>query len=111
MLGGGDVLNAVFRFCAHLGVFGVLGVLVYAALHHAFTFRRSPFVTALFITLLLGALDELHQAFVPGRFARFQDVCTDMVGAAFAIVCVCAFFRHQRLGSPIARSQTSNAPQ
>jgi hypothetical protein len=39
MVGGDDTLNTLFRFCAHLAVFGVLGVLVYAALERGFVFR------------------------------------------------------------------------
>lgn len=81
MVGGDDTLNAVFRFCAHLGVFGVLGVLVYAALHRRFVFVQSAFLTMLVTVLAAGILDEVHQSFVPGRFARVQDVVTDAAGA------------------------------
>lgn len=85
MVGGDDSLNAAFRFCAHLGVFGVLGVLVYAALNQGFQFQQRTFFVMLGIVCMAGILDEVHQSFVPGRFSRVQDVVTDTVGAALAI--------------------------
>jgi hypothetical protein len=85
MVGGDEVVNIIFRFCAHLGVFGVLGVLVYAALMRAFIFSWRKFLTALCCTFFFGISDEIHQSFVPGRYARVQDVVTDTVGAAIAI--------------------------
>jgi VanZ family protein len=88
MVGGDDSLNAAFRFCAHLGVFGVLGALVYAALQRNFTFVWVSFALTLGIIALAGGLDEVHQSFVPGRFARLQDVATDTIGAAIALALI-----------------------
>lgn len=85
MVGGDDTLNTIFRFCAHLGVFGVLGVFIYAALMRAFVFSWRKCLTALCCTFLFGISDEIHQSFVPGRYARVQDVLTDTAGAAIAI--------------------------
>jgi VanZ family protein len=86
MVGGDDSLNAAFRFCAHLGVFGILGILVYAALHQGFFFHKRTFFVMLSIICLAGILDEVHQSFVPGRFARVQDVVTDTIGAALVVL-------------------------
>lgn len=93
MVGGDDTLNTVFRFCAHLGVFGVLGMLVYVAQARSLLFVRRAFIIALCTTFLLGISDEIHQSFVLGRYARVQDVLTDTAGAAIAIGCVTAFRR------------------
>jgi VanZ family protein len=38
---------------------------------------------ALLCGALLGALDELHQSFVPGRFCSFSDVVADILGVTF----------------------------
>jgi VanZ family protein len=85
MVGGNDSLNAAFRFCAHMGVFGVLGVLVYLALEQKFSFALLPFFLALCLVCCAGILDEAHQSYIPGRFARVQDVLTDTFGASLAI--------------------------
>ncbi len=88
LVGGDDTMNAIFRFCAHLGVFGVLGILLYAALQRSFLWLRRSFISALFFTLLLAISDEAHQYYVPGRHARLQDICTDIVGAGISIYAV-----------------------
>lgn len=85
MVGGDETLNIIFRFCAHLGVFGVLGVFIYAALMQAFVFSWRKCLVALCCTFFFGISDEIHQSFVPGRYARVQDVVTDTAGAAIAI--------------------------
>lgn len=42
------------------------------------------------LTVAYGATDELHQYFVPGRFAAFDDWVADAVGSAVALVVVTA---------------------
>lgn len=93
MVGGDETLNIIFRFCAHLGVFGVLGVFIYAALMRAFIFSWRKYLSALCCTFLLGISDEIHQSFVLGRFARVQDVVTDTAGAAIAISAITSLRR------------------
>jgi VanZ family protein len=66
----------------HVVEYGVLGFLVtHACLR---TFARHPRVrVALFAILagvLWGVLDEIHQAFVPGRSADLLDIVADSVG-------------------------------
>lgn len=85
MVGGDDTLNAVARFCAHLGVFGVLGLLVYAALAPSLEWKRRTFALSLAAVIVFAVSDEVHQAYVPGRHARLQDVLTDTAGAALCI--------------------------
>jgi glycopeptide antibiotics resistance protein len=86
LVGGDDSLNAAFRFCAHLGVFGVLGILMYLAWQREFTFVPTSFCVVLCLVCLAGIIDEVHQYTVPGRFARVQDVVTDTLGASIALV-------------------------
>lgn len=67
----------------HAVEYGVLGfLLAHACLR---TFRDRPAVrVALFATLaavLWGVLDEIHQAFVPGRSADVIDLVADSIGA------------------------------
>jgi len=45
------------------------------------------------LLLAYGALDELHQAFVPGRFSSVWDVAADLVGGAIGASAALAFLR------------------
>lgn len=51
------------------------------------------------VTVLLAALDEFHQSFVPGRSGNFTDVCIDSIGVIAASICLYIFFiiREKRL--------------
>lgn len=67
----------------HLVEYGVLGFLV----AHA-TFRTWPrhhrlrtAALAVCVTVLWGWLDEIHQAFVPGRSSEALDLVADTAGA------------------------------
>ena len=66
----------------HFLVYGVFALLfAHAALE---TWPRRPllavFVLALVVTVLWGALDEVHQSFVPGRDSDPLDVLADALG-------------------------------
>jgi VanZ family protein len=73
----------------HAGAYFVLGVLALRACHGGLR-RLGPRATvaALVITLTYAALDELHQARVPGRHASVLDWVADAVGAATAVAVV-----------------------
>lgn len=45
-------------------------------------------IVSVFLTILYGAVDELHQSYVPGRTASWTDVVTDGAGAALALYCI-----------------------
>ena len=74
----------------------LLHVLVYAVLGLAFLFalpphgrRRRPVLTScavVFFCLFYGAIDELHQSFIPGRFASGADLAADAGGGLLAAI-------------------------
>lgn len=73
-LGGG--LDKV----AHFGAFAVLGLLLArAALSY-----RLPIGWPIALGLIYGATDEIHQAFVPGRYPDPADWLADALGVAVA---------------------------
>lgn len=47
---------------------------------------KWPFYFAILFTILYGALDELHQLFVPGRVMSFLDVMANSAGAVLVLV-------------------------
>jgi VanZ family protein len=88
-LGGG--LDKV----AHFGAFAVLGLL----LAHGGVTWRLPIGWPIFFGLAYAATDEIHQAFVPGRYPDAADWVADALGVAAG----CFFFyriRSGRAGSP-----------
>ena len=47
--------------------------------------RRVEVAVAFGLTVTWGLLDEIHQAFVPGRATQLEDVAVDAVGAAIGV--------------------------
>lgn len=66
---------------AHAGVYGVLSVLLVRA-GLAAGWPRRRLVLAFAGVAVLGAVDELHQRFIPGRDAAVADWFADITGAA-----------------------------
>lgn len=66
---------------AHAGVFAVFGGLVALALRaEGLRARRAALLGGL-LGLAYGGLDELHQAWTPGRAMDLEDVLADGLGA------------------------------
>lgn len=77
----------------HFWAYGALGALMLRALARASwqgVAARSALV-AWVLTSGWGALDEFHQAFVPGRFPSWVDWLADVLGAAVAVGLVVVF--------------------
>ena len=67
-----------------------LGVLMVRALAGGLGARVTPAraLLGIALTTAYGCTDELHQMFVPGRFAEWRDVAADATGAAIgAFLC------------------------
>lgn len=72
-----------FDKIVHFFEYGGLALLVSHACFRTWP-RHSRFRTAalaVLITVLWGWLDEIHQAFVPGRSSELLDIVADTVGA------------------------------
>lgn len=82
---GLDVLTYLVRKTAHFTIYFVLGLLSSRSAAHLFSCAgvRRFFVPLCFCALY-AASDELHQDFVPGRAAMWQDVLLDSSAAAVA---------------------------
>jgi len=73
----------------HFGAFSVLGFLLdlTARVQNKNTWiRKNNFVFSYVVILIYGALDEIHQYFIPGRSADYMDWLADMVGALFGVL-------------------------
>lgn len=70
-----------FRY--HAGAFGVLALLIYRALRATMgRSRGEAFQVVLVLAVGYAFVDELHQAFVPGRDASIIDLGYDILGVA-----------------------------
>ncbi|MEO0660490.1 MAG: VanZ family protein [Planctomycetota bacterium] len=95
---GSSTLGHYVANLGHPGAFGILALLVAAALAPRARTLRGPWALltperglwAVVLTTLYGLTDELHQATVPGRDASLLDLLGDFVGALFAVLVVLA---------------------
>jgi VanZ family protein len=71
---------------AHLGVYAVLGWLAGRAMLPPYSAPRL--VAVLAAIALFGALDELHQLWIPNRFATVSDWVADLVGATIGLLVI-----------------------
>lgn len=75
-------LDFVFKKMAHIFVFAVLFFLThrsFALTSPKYSLKKHWFVPV-FICFLYALSDELHQHFVPNRYATLRDVGYDMIG-------------------------------
>ena len=77
-------LDFLVRKAGHMGVFGILALLLWRALAGTTAWRR-PWAWALALAVLYAATDELHQGFVAGRHESAVDVGIDAAGAIIAV--------------------------
>jgi VanZ family protein len=79
-------LDFVVRKLGHLGVFGILALLIWRALRTTRLPRPLPW--AFILAVFYAITDELHQAGVAGRNASVVDVGIDAAGAVVGLVLV-----------------------
>lgn len=91
------LLSFVTRKAAHIFLYLVLGLLVYAAVRtHGLPKGKGALVSVL-IALGYAVTDELHQLSIPGRSGELRDVLIDTVAAAIGIALYVAVDRHREL--------------
>ncbi len=71
---------------AHFSTFGLIAALLWMSI-----LRGWP-LTLIAIVGAIGAADEFHQSFLPGRSASLGDMAVDL----FAVVTVAAFMEYAR---------------
>jgi len=82
-------LNTVFRTCAHLFLFGLLGMLLYFLFKPNFHYELKIFLMVIGLVAFLGFLDEVHQHFVPNRHPKITDIGLDTLGAFVLVGLAC----------------------
>jgi VanZ family protein len=81
----------------HAVAYAGMALLASRALHGGLDrMAWAPGLGAVGVAVGYGALDEFHQAFVPGRQASVLDWVADAVGAIAAIVILAGVVSHRR---------------
>ena len=67
--------------------------LAHASFFFIFAFLLSryaslPIALVFALALIVGGADEIHQSFLPGRVAGWDDWLADVVGASMGLICV-----------------------
>ena len=83
-LGLTDKLN---HFVAYFVLALLLNLTLIFQRKSRFLFEKAPYATGV-ICLLYGAFDELHQMFIPGRFAETLDWLANLSGAMVGIAII-----------------------
>ena len=84
-----------FDKVAHFATFGLITALLWRG-----TAGRAP-LAVLAAVIAYGALDEVHQMFLPGRAAELLDFAAD--AAAATVVCAALFIRRKSLCAELSR--------
>lgn len=84
-------LKYAARKSAHFGLYFGLGTLLSLVVYACFRIRDRRFFWVVWgLGTLWGALDELHQYFVPGRSMQVKDMLLDSSGVFFAALVMTA---------------------
>jgi VanZ family protein len=72
----------------HFIVFGILGALTARGFRNSKIqgIRRNYIAFSILICILYGLQDEIHQSFVPGRYASTLDWLADIFGILFFVM-------------------------
>ncbi len=97
----GSDLPGAPGWVGHLGVYTILGALVFTALDPSTPIRRRILLSVA-VCSLYGVSDEFHQSFVPTRFPDPVDWLVDTAGAV--IGSTGAHILRTRLFKPVSNS-------
>lgn len=91
------VSDDLFDYSAHAFTFGLLTILVWRALRKRPNAASTASLHAIWLSAIIAALyavsDEVHQSFVPGRWAKVEDWLADMAGVLLASILLLAWQR------------------
>lgn len=81
---------------AHIVLYAILGLTMYRAISSTWgTLSRVMGCAGVLLTVAYGALDELHQWYVPGRRSELADLAADGVGALIGVLLYTGYRRYR----------------
>lgn len=84
--GSESISMFLVRKSAHIFMFFVLGILIYALLQSFNLSRKKQIAYSVLIAFCYAMFDELHQMFVPGRSGEARDILIDTIGASVGVL-------------------------
>lgn len=75
-----------FDKTAHTAEYLILGFLLAFAFNLSEFRQKQKLLAVIFIGVLLGVIDEIHQYFVPGRCMDFVDLLADTTGITLGLL-------------------------
>lgn len=91
-----QISTLFIRKAAHFMEYFVLGILSYNwLLCYSNESQKKQILYAYIFAILVAAMDESIQYFIPGRAAMVQDVLLDAAGAAVGILCAMFVLRYR----------------
>lgn len=91
-------LDFVVRKLGHMGVFGILALLLWRGLART-TGVPEPWAWAIVLTVLYAISDEIHQGTVVGRHPALLDVAIDTTGAILFVAAAWLVVQRRRRGA------------
>ena len=90
-LSSDDLPDFTFRLWdkfLHFLAYGILGILIYRSFINSkwIYVRNFAAFFSIFLAIIYGASDEIHQNYVPGRFSSYADWVADAIGAIVFIM-------------------------
>lgn len=82
-------LEHPLRKAAHFTEYAVMGTLVCCLLYTFIELVKKRYFCSIVWIFISATLDELHQYFVPGRWASVTDVFLDTCGGAVGVALCC----------------------
>ena len=90
----------------HAAVYAVLGALFFVAMPRRWSQKTSVLVLLSGgMATVYGFTDELHQMFVPGRFADLRDVLADCIGGFVGALAASTLGALRANGAPAANAE------
>jgi VanZ family protein len=84
--GAPAIFDYIWDKALHAAAYAGFALLLIVALHDGLRSLRLPrALAAAAVATAYGALEEVHQMLVPGRYPSFRDIVADAVGAALAV--------------------------
>lgn len=95
----------------HFLEYGMLAALLAHAMRNTWPAWRtlSVFALAVLFTVLWGLIDEIHQAYVPGRSSDVRDVFADALGGTAGAIIYALASREQTRARRLAGPEKANA--
>ena len=103
-----NLISRIIQNLLHVPAYGLSAFLWMKAFNKSKLSFKKALVFAAVITLFSSAFTELHQQFVPGRYATFGDFLLNAIGCASGLFVFWRFCHCERITSPSLRAKQSN---